>query len=274
MKQHLLQGWRLSLKHFSIIILLFLYQLLWGFFLYRCVNSIVIPLLKRYPDSLASEPAVKLFMMEAQFRLVKTDMIEPYVWMLGALLISRMLLTPFIHAGLLYSLHHTRDDKGTHFVQGIRKAWKPVLGLYGCEMLLLLAPAWWLLPRCYELMQSSGSLEQLLLNLLPYAGGWLLWGGILHLLFRTVQFGVVAKTGISGSIAASLRCLLPLAGVSLVLLGISLLLGLVASSISMVWAGLLALILHQSFYLVRSLLKVWTMATQYQVWQGRHTPAE
>ncbi len=84
MKQHLLQGWKLSTRHFSIVILLFLYQLLWGFFLYRCVNSIVMPLLKRYPDTMPSDSAVKLFLMEAQFRLVKTDLIEPYLWMLGA----------------------------------------------------------------------------------------------------------------------------------------------------------------------------------------------
>lgn len=124
MKQHLLQGWKLSTRHFSIVILLFLYQLLWGFFLYRCVNSIVMPLLKRYPDTMPSDSAVKLFLMEAQFRLVKTDLIEPYLWMLGALFLSRMLMTPFIHAGLLYSIHHTRDERGTHFLRGIRQAWK------------------------------------------------------------------------------------------------------------------------------------------------------
>ncbi|MBJ6360687.1 hypothetical protein ACFOQM_05125 [Paenibacillus sp. GCM10012307] len=274
MKQHLLQGWKLSTKHFPIVILLFLYQLLWGFFLYRSVSDIVVPLLKRYPDTMPTDSAVKLFLMEAQFRLVKTDLIEPYLWMLGALFISRMLLTPFIHAGLLYSIHHTQDERGTHFLRGIRQAWKPVFALYLIEMLLLLAPAWHLLPKGSQLLYSSGSLEQLLLNLLPYAAAWIAWGGLLHLLFRAVQFGVVAKAGVWKSMTASLRCLVPLAGISIILLAISLGVGLAVSAVSLIWAGLFALILHQSLYLVRALLKVWTLACQYRVWQGRHSQSD
>ncbi len=112
-------------------------------------------------------------------------------------------MTPFIHAGLLYSIHHTRDERGTHFLRGIRQAWKPVFGLYAAEMLLLLAPAWWLLSKGNLLLHSSGSLEQLLMNLLPYAAAWMAWGGLLHVLFRAVQFGVVAKTGLWDSITSS-----------------------------------------------------------------------
>lgn len=271
MKQHLLQGWRLSLKHFPVIIMLFLYQLLWGFFLYRAVQSVVIPLLKRYPDSMSDNSSVRLFLLEAQFQLTKTEIIEPYLWMLGGLLAARMLLTPFIQAGLAYSLHHTCDDRGTHFLRGIRRAWKPMMALYAAEMTLLLAPAWWLLPVISRLLHTSGSGEQLLLSALPYLCGWLLWGGLLHLLFRAAQFGVVARKGWHASITSALRSLLPLAAISLALLGISLLLSLVASAVSMIWAGLLALILHQAFYLIRSLLKVWAMASQYQTWQSRQS---
>ena len=41
MKLHMKQGWRLTIKHFYIIILLFLYELMWGFFLYRTIEGIV-----------------------------------------------------------------------------------------------------------------------------------------------------------------------------------------------------------------------------------------
>lgn len=269
MKQHLLQGWRLALKHLPVIIVLFLYQLLWGFFLYRAVQSVVLPLLKRYPDAMNDSSSVQLFLLEAQFRLTKTELIEPYLWLLGGLLAARMLLTPFIQAGLAYSLHHTQDSRGTHFLRGIRLAWKPMLALYAAEMALLLAPAWWLLPIASRLLHTSGSGELLLLNASPYLCGWLAWGGLLHLLFRAVQFGVIARCGWFTSAAAALRSLLPLVGISLVLLGASLLLSLTASAISMIWTGLLAFILHQAFYLVRSLFKVWTMASQYHVWQER-----
>ncbi|MFC3342249.1 hypothetical protein [Paenibacillus abyssi] len=271
MKQHIKHGWRLAIKHFYIVILLFLYQLLWGFFLYRFVESVVVPLLKRYPDTLPSETAVQLFLMEAQFQIFKTDLIKPYLWILGGLFAARMLITPLINAGLFYSLHHTKDNGGTHFFLGIRRVWKPVLLLYWLETALLLAPAWWLLPRAFQMLLGTSSLTQLAAEILPFAAGWLAWCGLIHLLFLTMQFGAVAQTSIFGSLWRSLRHFLPFVGVSLMMWAIGAGLGLAVSSISLVWAGLLALILHQSYHLVRTLVKVWTVASQYDVWQSRQT---
>lgn len=271
MKAYIKQGWRLAVKHFYIVILLFVYQLIWGFFLYRFVNSIVVPLLQRYPDTYPSEAAIRHFLAEAQFQLFKTDLIHPYLWLFGIALLVRMLLTPLFNAGLFHSLRHAADESGTQFISGIRKTWKPVMLLYWCGALLSIAPAWWLLPRGLEALLTSQSPGELAQRTLPYAAAWLLWILIVYLLFLAMQFGVVSGSGIAPALLRAVRHFLPFAGISLLMWGIGAAMNLLATSVSMIWAGLFALILHQGFYLVRTLVRVWTFGTQYVCWQSsRH----
>lgn len=266
MKHYMKQGWRLAVKHFYIVILFFLYQLLWGFFLYRFIDSIVTPLLKRFPES---PSAVRLFFNEAQFQLLKTDLVTPYLWLLGGLLVARILLTPLFDAGLYYSLHHATDAGGTQFMQGIRKAFKPIALLYWLKTLLVLAPAWWLLPKALQSLLHSSSTGELLLGLLPAAAGWLLWGLVLHLLFLAMQLGTITGHGPFQTLWHALRHMLPYAGVSLLMWAIGAGVSLFVTSISLVWAGLLALILHQGYNLIRSMMKVWTVASQYECLQSK-----
>jgi hypothetical protein len=271
MKIHVKQGWQLAVKHFYLVILLFLYQLLWGFFLYRFIDSVVSPLLRRYPSSYPSDTAAQLFLTEAQFQLFKTDLITPYVWTLGGLMVIRMLLTPLFNAGLFYSLNQTRLDGGTRFLEGIRKNWKPVVLLYWVESVLSLAPAWWLLPRGLDALLESGSIPELLGAVLPGAGLWLLWGTVLHLLFLAMQFGATSGEGVFRSLWKALRNFISFAAISLIMWGIGAAAGLVVTSLSMLWAGLFALILHQGYYLLKTLVKVWTIAAQYDCLQTKQT---
>lgn len=269
MKIHLKQGWQLAVKHFYLVILMFLYQLLWGFFLYRFIDSVVSPLLRRYPSSYPSETAAQLFLTEAQFQLFKTDIISPYVWTFGALLVARMLLTPLFNAGLFYSLNQVRSDGGTRFLEGIRKAWKPVVLLYWIEAVLSLAPAWYLLPRSLDALLESGSVPELLQAVLPGAALWLLWGTLLHLLFLAMQFGAASGEGVFRSLWRALRNFISYGALSLVMWGIGAAAGLAVTSLSMLWAGLFALILHQGYHLIRTLMKVWTIAAQYDCLQTK-----
>lgn len=272
MRTHIKQGWRLTTKHFYIIILLFLYELIWGFFLYRTIEGIAVPLLKRFPDSYAaSSSAVSLFLTESQFQLMKTDLIRPYALLFCGLLAGRMFFTPFLNAGLFHSLHHTTDEKGTTFLKGIRKAWKPVALLYLLETTLTLAPAFWLLPRALTLLLASGSLTEFAKAAGPWAGGWLLWAVLLHLLFLAMQFGAASGSGPMRALWSSIANFLPFAGVSLMMWGIGVLLSATVASVSLLWAGLLALVLHQAYQLVRTVMKVWTVAAQYDVWQSKHS---
>lgn len=269
MKIHMKQGWQLAVKHFHFVILLFLYQLLWGFFLYRFIDSVVSPLLRRYPSAYPTEGARELFLTEAQFQLFKTDLIIPYLWALGGLLAIRMLLTPLFNAGLFYSLNQFRSQSNTRFLEGIRKAWKPVMLLYWVESLLAAAPAWWLLPRALNAMLSSGSTPELIKTVLPGAAIWLLWATVLHLLFLAMQLGAANGTGAFSNLWRALRNFLSYAAISLIMWAIGATLGLLVSSLSMLWAGLFALILHQGYYLIRTLIRVWTIAAQYEYLQSK-----
>ncbi|NIK79854.1 hypothetical protein FHS15_005021 [Paenibacillus castaneae] len=269
MKIHMKQGWQLAVKHFHLVVLLFLYQLIWGFFLYRFIDSVVSPLLRRYPSAYPSDVAREVFVTEAQFQLFKTDLITPYVWTLGGLLVIRMLLTPLFNAGLFYSLNQARNHSGTRFLEGIRKAWKPVMLLYWIESILTLAPAWWLLPRALNTLLSSHSIPEMLQATLPGAAIWLLWGTVLHLLSLAMQFGAATGEGILSSLWRALRNFLSFAAVSLLMWGIGVALGLVVSGLSMIWAGLFALILHQSYHFIRTLMKIWTITTQYECLQTK-----
>lgn len=49
MKGKIREGWFLVRQHMFIAALLFIYQLIWGYFIYRLIQSAVVPLLLRYP---------------------------------------------------------------------------------------------------------------------------------------------------------------------------------------------------------------------------------
>lgn len=104
MKAKIREGWFLVRQHMFIAALLFLYQLIWGYFFYRMVQSAVIPLLLRYPDADAGELSTLLFKMESQLNLSTHPEVHRYLWILGGMLLVRMLISPSF-----------RQDCSTHF---------------------------------------------------------------------------------------------------------------------------------------------------------------
>jgi hypothetical protein len=266
MRQSLKMGWDMAIRHKYVLVLLFLYRLLWGFFLYRFIDSVVTPILARYPDEHPSSDAVHLFLIEAQFRLLKTDMVDGVLWMLGGLLLLRMVLTPLLNAGVYYSFYHSSNGEGTQVLHGMRRVWKPITLLYWLENGLTLLPAAWLLPLAKARFYSEPSLSHWLRELLPFAAVWLLWGLMVHLLFQFMQFGAASKEGIFKGLGLALRRALPLLGITLIMIGIGLAVSATAWGISLIWSGFIAVLLHQAFHFVRSLLTLWTAASQYQVW--------
>lgn len=256
----------MTVQHKYVLVLLFLYRLLWGFFLYRFVDSVVTPILARYPDQHPNSDATHLFLIEAQFRLLKTDLVNEVLWLLGGLLLIRMILTPLLNAGVYYSFHHATEGEGTRVLFGMRQVWKPVTLLYWLENGLILLPTIWLLPLAKDRFFSEPSLTNWLQGLLPYAAAWLALGFIIHLAFQFMQFGAVSREGIFKGLGLALSRALPLLGITLIMLGIGLAVSATAWAVSLFWSGFLAVALHQSFHFVRSLLKLWTSAAQYQVW--------
>lgn len=271
MKMWISRGWNMTLRHKYVGVLIFVYRLTWGFLLFRFVDSVVTPVLSRYPDLGTGSNAAALFLIEAEFRLLRTDLADPLLWMLGGMLAIRMMITPLINAGLYYSFHQanmTRDDKsGTRVLAGIRQRWKPIVLLYGIENALILLPAVWLLPEAKSRFFASASPSGWLLEMLPYAAGWLVWGFILHLLFQCMQFAAAGRESIAKGAARALSRSWPLLAVSLSLAGVGLTASAVLSVVTVVWSGLLAVVLHQTFHLIRAWLAIWTAASRYAAWR-------
>lgn len=271
MKDWLGRGWDMTMRHKYVGVLIFVYRLTWGFFLYRIIDAVVTPVLARYPDIHPRKDAAALFLIEAEFRLLRTDLADPLLWLLASLLVLRMVLTPIINAGLFYSFHHVHqsleDKSGTRILSGMRTAWKPIVLLYGIEHALIALPAVWLVPMAKAQLYQPGSAGQFLLQMLPYAAAWLAWGFVMHLLFRCMQFGAASQTGIASSIKQALVRSWPLIAVTLILAGIGLAASALLSVVTVVWSGLLAVVLHQAFHLIRALLAIWTAASQYAAWR-------
>ncbi|WEK54479.1 MAG: hypothetical protein P0Y55_18410 [Candidatus Cohnella colombiensis] len=267
MRNLLVKGWITTIQHKYVLVLLFLYRLLWGFVFYRFIDSVVTPILSRYPKEHPNEAAAQLFLIEAQFRLLKTDLMNEALLTLGAMLFIRMLLTPVLNAGLYYSFHHAVEGEGTQVLTGIRRVWKPVTMLYWLENALILLPAIWLLPLAKERFFSEASLANWAQGLLPFAIAWIIGGFLIHLMFQFMQFSVVSKEGIMQGIRQTFRRGLPLLLLTLLFIGIAIAFAAVASSITLLWSGFIAVALHQTSHLIRSLITLWTAASQYHVWR-------
>lgn len=131
---------------------------------------------------------------------------------------------------------------------------------------MILLPAVWLLPLAKDRFLSE-PLLRLGFRTAPHAAAfWLALGLLLHLLFQFMQFGAVSREGIFKGLGLALRRAFPLLGITFILLGIGLAVSATAWAVSLLWSGFLAVALHQAFHFVRSLLKLWTSASQYQVW--------
>ncbi|WP_221469100.1 hypothetical protein [Cohnella nanjingensis] len=257
-------------RHKYVLVVLFVYRLLWGFFLYRFIDSLVTTVLSRYPDPHPNNGAVRLFLIEAQFRLLKTNLIDEVLWMLAGMLLIRMLLTPLLNAGIYYSFQHANESDGTRVMTGIRSAWKPVTLLYWIENLLALLPAAWLIPMAKTQYLSNPSEGAWLREILPYAGAWALWAFLLHLLFLFMQFSAVSQDRLLSGLGRACRQAFPLLAVSVALFALGTAASLAITASSLLWTGFLTVALHQAFQLVRALLTLWTAASQHQLWKPDH----
>jgi hypothetical protein len=177
-----------------------------------------------------------------------------------------MLVTPLLNAGIYYSFHNAVEGAGTQVLNGMKKCWKPVFGLYWLEKGLILLPAFWILPIAESRFLTEASLSMWLQDLLPYAAVWTIWGLVIHLVFQFMQFGAVSREGTLKGLLLALRKALPLFLVTLILIGFGLAVSASAWAVSMLWSGFIAVMLHQAFHFVRTLLALWTSACQYRVW--------
>ncbi|WP_199617178.1 hypothetical protein [Paenibacillus alkalitolerans] len=263
-------GWTVARKSWFLLFLLFLYQYIWGFILFNYVKSTVEPLLHRYPGEELPEAANRLFLLESQFQLMKTDAVMPFVWAFLFFALTRMALTPIINSGLFSALHRRSETKPRiAFFQGVKRYAKPFLLLYLLQTVLTFAPLIWLIPKAIESVTGALDWQTAALGFIPYAIGWLAYQGLLELLFMYVGFGIVSGRNGLLSLGTFLRHCLPIIGLALLLFAVTGGIGLITTAASLWWAGFAAVLVHQSYPLVKALFKLWGIASQYQFWASK-----
>ncbi|MBT2292267.1 hypothetical protein J7E73_24695 [Paenibacillus albidus] len=275
MRTSLTRSWISMKEQFYILIMLFIYRLLWGYFLYGFIRSAVVPVLLRYPDEDAGGSAISrlLYYIEGQFGLTTNPEIQHWLWMLLALAVLRLMLSPFIRAGLLHELDQERQGaRGLFFFPGMRKYGLPILLFSLVEWILVLLPLYWLAPKMYGLLLTSFMDYTQLAQLLPYLLAWLLYLYIVRLLLLYMQFGCIAGTGIFTSLLVCLRVLIPAVGLSLILGAGGLLLLLLCTLTGLFWPGFPALLVRQVAPLPSTLFKMWGIAAHYHLWRSKVFP--
>lgn len=264
----LMLGWKTALRHPWMISMLFIYQFVWGFVLYKFIQSIVVPLLHRFPGDL-SESAVHVFLAEGQFQLLKTDVAYFSLWALLGMLLLRMVLTPLFNAGIYYSIHKDESKQIQPFLKGVKTWGFSFVIIYIIQILISALPLYWLVPYVTKLVASHSDYQSLLWASAPLLIGYWAYTALLKICFMYVQFGKVSGASIAHSQLTFLRNLLTVLGLSCIILIISVLLALLSLSISMLWAGLIAVILHQLYYLGKTFIKIWEISSQYQIWSSK-----
>lgn len=256
-------GWRTARQRWFLLFLLFAYQYVWSFLLFKYVKSLVAPLLHRFPGDQLPAAADRLFWLEAQFQLTKTDMLAPYLWTIGLFLLVRMIATPLINGGLYAAL---ADGGGGSqrkaFFRGARRYAKPFLLLYALQSLLAFAPLLWAAPKALKAALAASSWPELAGGLAPYVAGWLAYQGLLKLMFLHIGFAIVDRKPAWSGLAFLLRRAIPAAGLSLLTFAAAAAAGAATSAASLWWAGFVAVLIHQLYPLLRSLLKLWAISAQ------------
>ncbi|AEI46153.1 hypothetical protein [Paenibacillus mucilaginosus] len=266
LRNRISHGWSIAWKQPFAVIALFVYHLAWGVLLYKLIQSVVLPLLHRYPGEVLPREAVQLFWIEGQFQLMKTDLLQPYLWWALGLLALRAVLHPVLNAGVLYSLHNRDLNAGYRFVEGVRRLSVPFFSLYVLQLLMTLAPLYWLLPYAAgQYIKHSSYLSYGKALLLPL-GIFILWVFLLQLLFLFLQ---IAKTAGRSSLYALIfvaRHLPAILAAGAAVAVVSLLVSAAVMASSYLWAGFLALLGYQAYRLLQMFFKVWAIGTQYALW--------
>lgn len=269
MLQYMKHGLKAAWKQPFVVVTLFIYQLLWGFFLYRMIASIIVPILHRYPGADQGRTARYLFFSEGQFQLLKTDLPYSYLWMLLGLLVLRMVLNPIINAGVYYSLAHKQLNSGYRFVSGIKHLTMPYLVYYVIQTALTLLPIIWLGPKALSSIQYEFTLVGMATALLPWIAGYAAYSYLLHLGFMYIQFGKIYDVHPFSALIKFLRYSPLIIGLAFLLLCITGIFTAAAITASYIWAGMIGLILYQLFPLFQMFCRVWSIAVQHELWNAK-----
>lgn len=263
-------GWTSAKKQIPIAILIFLYQLMWGAFLYKIIQSAILPVLRRYPDPGPGQLSRLLFIMEGQLSLPGSHELRLYIGLLAGMVLIRIIMTPLIRSGIYHGLLEERDEDGAGwlFFEGIRKRWKPVTLFYLLELLLTFAPAYWIFPRLYaELSPLISGDRQALLHAFLLLAAWALWIFMMKKGLEYMLLGYLSGSGVFSSLLWCVQRFPSIVVIAVILGGASLLTCVLCTTGSWIWTGIAGLILHQIYPLFSSFLAIWQTASRYHLWK-------
>lgn len=269
MFKYIKTGLRSTLNQPFSILVLFLYRFGWGMVLYKLAQSLILPMLHRYPNVEGLESQNQLFLAEAQFVLLKTDISHSVLWLLAALLAIRMVLTPLLNAGLLFSLSNPHYNAGYRFVRGIKELWKSYALLYAGQTLLTLLPLWWVLPRMKTGFLSARTYPEMASELLPLLALLLGYSFVVRLCFLYLQLGRATSHSAGRALRIAVKSLPMMLGVAVLLLLAASLCSLAVLGSTIVWAGFWMLVLYQAYRFIQTLFSVWGIASQQEIYTAR-----
>lgn len=266
MLNRLKAGWQTAKRHPWMISMLFAYQMTWGFLLYQVVQHTVLPLLYRFPSEV-SEAAVQVFLAEAQFLLMKTDAPVVPLALIAGIVLTRMMLTPLINAGIYYSIHRDEIKQIRPFINGVKQFGLPFAVIYVCQLSLALLPLLWIIPHFVQRIMYSIHDVFGLLSLLPYVGLYLLYLYSIHLSFMYIQFGTVSRVPLMRSQKTFWRNVRSIIWLGCMILLISGVLAVLNLTLTFAWASFISVMLHQFYYLSKAFVSIWEISAQHHLWK-------
>lgn len=271
LRHYLFAGWRIARRQPFAVGAWFVCHTIWSMTLYDGVQQRVAAVMSRFPVRELPSERAELFLNEAITLLHTDGLARPLLTALALLAFVRLVLAPFLQAGVYASIHNANGPRGTTFVRGMRRHGL-TFTLIACLRLALIAlPLYWLAPYMWRTLLASDSLTAAAGTLLAPLVGFLLYGALIRQLLIYVQLGKTADAGLLRSLLVAVRYALPISALALIMLAVALLLGAAAYTLSWLTAGLLALIVYLAFPFVHIWLKLWTIAVHHRFWQDKTT---
>ena len=263
MMQQLAMGWKNVVANKGTIFLVSLYQLLWTILIYILIERSVSPLVRALPDESVSSLATNYFWLETRFNLAKTDLILPYLYILVALLIVRMILTPLIQCGTYGTLANTyqRSETGSNFVKHVKHQWKPFLLTYWLKSIAILVPAVSVfVPIIKSLRVNYFSLTVEQLPLLQL-GLLLLWSILVSCIAYCILLGIVKQLDWKQSLMRLMNHAVKLMTIALIIASLAFTLNGLLQVTTFFLVGIISTLLFFIVPIIRTFLKAWTIST-------------
>lgn len=268
------EGWSRLIRIPSILTLLIFYQIFWGIVLYAAVQTFVAPLIARIPLHEPNSAEFQMFLIESQFRLLKTS--DAKLALIGfiSLFIVRMLCTPLLNAGLFHVVQQSDSRTSTtksdlalfgqgckthaasfyvlHFVQWFVYA-LPILGII-------------LFADNFSLNTYLNDRSGLFITTIIF---YILFANYVRLLFTYLLLGKSSFTDWKQSLTIFLRGIFTLTAISLLILLFYLIFYSTISIATVAMASLIALSIHFAAQGIRALFKTWEIAAHSRFFQRR-----